>query len=482
MRLTGSWRAVTLFALLAAPAGEAAEASRMRGPLRRHPENPRYFTDDGERAVYLTGSHTWSNLVDMGRSDPPPAFDFGAYLDWMERYHHNFMRLWTWELVTWNTVGNNPSHREEAQVLRVSPQPWARTGPGRALDGGPRYDLTRYDDEYFRRLRSRAEAAAERGIYVAVMCFEGWGLQRIPDAWKSHPMHPSNNVNSIDGDVNGDGKGLEVHTLARKKITEIQEAYVRRVVDTVNDLDNVLYEISNENHPASTEWQYHMIRTIQRYEAAEKPERHPVGMTFQFRGGSNRALFESPADWISPNHEGGYRDRPPPGDGRKVIITDTDHLWGIGGNREWVWKSFCRGLCPIFMDPYDGVVLGRRFDPRWEPVRVALGRTRRYAERMDLAGTRPLGKLASTGYCLARPGREYLVYRPGSVRGAIRLTIEAGSYEVEYLEPASGRVRRDGLVRLETGAGEPRRVVEKMFRPPFEGEAVLYLKRPRGER
>jgi len=27
--------------------------------------------------------------------------------------------------------------------------------------------------------------------------------------------------------------------------------------DTVNDLDNVLYEISNESGPQSAEWQYH---------------------------------------------------------------------------------------------------------------------------------------------------------------------------------------------------------------------------------
>src|SRR5687768_6788382 len=77
------------FTLVAAPAA---------GPLRRHPENPRYFTDgtrleDGSlRAVYLTGAHTWNNLVDMGRSDPPEAFDFDAYLAFLERHHHNFIR------------------------------------------------------------------------------------------------------------------------------------------------------------------------------------------------------------------------------------------------------------------------------------------------------------------------------------------------------------------------------------------------------
>jgi len=37
------------------------------GPLRLHPANPRYFADRHGRAVYLTGSHTWDTLQDLGR-------------------------------------------------------------------------------------------------------------------------------------------------------------------------------------------------------------------------------------------------------------------------------------------------------------------------------------------------------------------------------------------------------------------------------
>jgi hypothetical protein len=43
------------------------------GPLQVHPANPRYFADCRGRAVYLTGSHTWDSLQDLGQSDPPPA-------------------------------------------------------------------------------------------------------------------------------------------------------------------------------------------------------------------------------------------------------------------------------------------------------------------------------------------------------------------------------------------------------------------------
>ncbi|MBN2450924.1 MAG: hypothetical protein JXR77_11075, partial [Lentisphaeria bacterium] len=55
---------------LLATSAVAGDAGGM-GPLRAHPDNPRYFADAGGRAVLLVGAHTWNNLVDMGRSDPP---------------------------------------------------------------------------------------------------------------------------------------------------------------------------------------------------------------------------------------------------------------------------------------------------------------------------------------------------------------------------------------------------------------------------
>jgi len=431
------------------------------GPLRVHPNNRRYFTDGTGRAIYLTGAHTWNSLVDMGPADPPPTFDFSAYLDFLDQYGHNFIRLWTWEHVTWDSRANGRWGKKTPHT--VAPLRWARTGPGNALDGKRKFDLNTFDTKYFERLRSRVIAAGQRGIYVSVMLFEGWAMQH--NAWKSHPFHPLNNVNGLDGDANGDGQGLEIHTLVNRKITERQEAYVAKVIDTVNDLDNVLYEISNENHAASTDWQYHMIDFIHKYEKS-KPKQHPAGMTFQYRGGTNKTLFDSPADWISPNPEGGYRDNPPAADGRKVILSDTDHLWGIGGNQSWVWKSFTRGLNPLFMDPYDGTILAKRFDPAWEPIRRSLGYTREFATRMNLAAMKPVGKLASTKYCLANPGTEYLVYLPGG--GAVTLDLSATNSEflVEWFNPTKGKSAAGGT----TPSGANRH-----FTAPFDGDAVLYL-------
>lgn len=317
--------ALLSLALLAGPALVQPVSGQATGPLRVHPKNPRYFTDGSGRAVYLVGSHTWSSLVDMGPTDPPAAFDYAAYLGWMKRYNHNFMRLWAWELLNWDTRGNPARHRAKHVLQHAAPQPWARVGPGEALDGKPKFNLNRFDDRYFARLRSRVEEAGKRDIYVAVMLFEGWGIRESPGAFENHPFHPANNVNGINGDIDGDGKALEIHTLGNPKVNAVQEAYVRKVIDTVNDLDNVLYEIANEAYPESTEWQYHMIRFIKEHQQT-KPRQHPVGMTPLRRKGNQESLFNSPADWISPDNMGGYRVDPPAADGGKVLISDTDHL------------------------------------------------------------------------------------------------------------------------------------------------------------
>ncbi len=413
--------------------------SPTRGPLRRHAANPRYFADATGRPVYLTGAHTWPNLVDQGLTDPPPRFDFDAYLDFLARHGHNFIRLWTWEPTVCEIDEGGRRMRYSA-----APQPWARTGPGLALDGKPLFDLGRFEPEYFERLRTRVQAAGRRGIYVSVMLFEGWAMQHAHGAYEGHPFHPANNLQQVRGDRDGDGRGLEIHTLTNPATLKLQEAYVRRVIETVNDLDNVLYEISNENHPASTDWQYHFLRFV-RAEEERRGVVHPIGMTFQYRGGRNQTLFDSPADWISPNPEGGYRDDPPSADGRKVVLNDTDHLWGIGGSPDWAWKSFLRGHNVLFMDPYDGQTFGAGDPAKWEPLRRALGQTRRWAERIQLAAMPPQPDLASSRYCLAvttgdRP--ELLVYAP--TPGPVRVDLRAISRQLnaEEYDPGTGRLRR----------------------------------------
>jgi len=315
-------------------------------PLRIHPQHPNLFQDPEGRPVVLAGSHHWDNLID--NAERPGTFDFERYLDRLTGWGHNFIRLWT----------------HEAWTHDLNPRIYERTGPRRALDGRPRFDLTRFNPEYFERLRSRVVRAGERGFYVSVMLFNGWSIHNKGEGnpWDRHPFNRENNLNGIDGDPDARGEGSDVHTLRVPEITRLQETYVDQVVATVGDQDHVLWEISNESPQESVPWQYHLIRYLRKID----PTGHPIGMTATFPGNRNEDLVRSPADWISPGNQGGWRKNPPKADGRKVVIVDTDHLWGIGGDAAWVRKVLSAGHHVAYMDPLDE-------DARREGARGAMG-------------------------------------------------------------------------------------------------------------
>lgn len=452
---------------------------QIEGPLRVSEKNPRYFTDDSGRAVYLSGSHTWLNLQDGVLSDPPPAFDYDGWLRFLKAHNHNFFRLWTWEQAKWYVAWKDP--------LYFAPLPYQRTGPGTALDGKPKFDLSKYDQAYFDRLRERVIAAGEHGIYVSIMLFNGWSVSKqkgdfaAANPWLGHPYNSANNVNGVNGDPNGDSSGDEVHRLSSRSpavlpsYTSYQEAYVKKVIDTVGDLDNVLFEIANETNGGqeAINWQYHMIDLIHEYER-NKPKQHPVGMTVAWPGGKNDELLASPAEWISPNSPTGSLDYLAIADGTKVVVADTDHLVGLGGNRAWAWKAFTRGENLLFMDRYDdsfhlvddGYDLNNRND---SSLRLNLGYIRLFADRMNLLAMEPYGELSSSGYALANltPGdTEILVYLPKEKTVTVDLTSASGALEVEWFDPSTGSIRDGGTT---TGGAT------RSFSSPFSEDSVLYI-------
>ncbi len=452
-------------------------SNQFHGPLRVCSQNRRYFTDESGRPIYLAGSHTWANFQDLRVSDGKP-FDYSAYLEMMSRCGHNYMRMWQWmqaERAPWTL-----------DRFVVDPLPYQRTGPGTAVDGKPKFDLTKWNEAYSDRLRQRIEQAGERGIYVALMFFESWHLRwPIPEctAWPYHPYHAENNINGINGDSDGDSKP-NVFSLEQPAIVQTQQAFMRKVMDTLNDLDNVLYEIVNEifdDYPALL-WNYHMVDFVRGYEKS-LPKQHPVGMTAEGGPQDNALLFASSADWISPGYgpNSHYMQDPPAATGKKVVIADTDHIWGTGGNYRWVWKSMTRGLNPIFMDPWEPLpgrsdyrhVHSMQFKndrdfPDWTLVRENLGHTRRYADRINLAKMIPREDLVSSRFCLADPGREYLVYVPDDAQVWINFDPVPAKLAAEWFDPKTGRT-----IELGTIDSPGRR---RIFISPFGTDAVLYLR------
>ena len=71
-----------------------------------------------------------------------------------------------------------------------------------------------------------------------------------------------------------------------------------------------------------------------------------------------------------------------------------------------------------------------------------MGYARSYAVRMDLAHDQPHKELATSGYCLANPGTEYLVLLPTGGGVSVNLSAVSGTRSVEWLTQPPARPRR----------------------------------------
>jgi hypothetical protein len=73
-------------------------------------------------------------------------------------------------------------------------------------------------------------------------------------------------VNAID-----DGGGTASVTMAAPNaITTLQDGYARKVIDTLNDLPNVLWIVSEEAPAKSTWWNSHLIALIRSLRAESR--------------------------------------------------------------------------------------------------------------------------------------------------------------------------------------------------------------------
>jgi Family of unknown function (DUF6298)/Putative collagen-binding domain of a collagenase len=482
----------SIFALismaLALPTAAPLATAQITKPLAVS-SNTNYFRDANGTVLILNGSQTWNTFQDWGSNGSPQTLDFDAFVKFLVAHGHNFTLLWITELPKFSGF---PSTGTSPPDLTVSPLPWRRTGPGNATDGLPKFDLTRLDQEFFDRLRARVQALHRAGIYVGVYPFTGEWLNIFRGPTDAYPFTGANNVNGVDDGYNGGRKGIGSITMnAPNAVTRFQDAYVEKVVDTLNDLPNVLWIVSEEAPANSTWWNDHQISHIRAYES-KKPQQHPIGYAALI-GAPDAILYNSDADWVAPQ----VRISPATscGSGRpacKVNINDSDHsyfgMWNDTAqqNRNYAWQNFMGGNQVLFMDPYvvyypresrnlcvsPTNVICRGPDRRWDNFRDNLGYILRYSRKLNLANIAPRSSLCSTGYCLAqtpRAGAEYLVYAPSG--GAFTLDLSAmpssRKLDVEWFNPSSGA----SIIGDPIPAGS----LSQSFVPPFAGDAVLYL-------
>jgi hypothetical protein len=133
-------------------------------PIRLHPKNPHYFLFRG-RAVALVSSGEHYGSVING------AIDYKRYLAALASDGLNYTRIFG------GTYVEVPAHSFGIHRNNLAPgpgrfiAPWARSETPGYAGGGDKFDLDRWNPEYFERFHAFLAEASRLGIVVEVTLF-----------------------------------------------------------------------------------------------------------------------------------------------------------------------------------------------------------------------------------------------------------------------------------------------------------------------
>ncbi len=255
-----------LILLTIAAAWPTAKAAQ---PLSLDPANPHYFLFRGKPAVLVTSGEHYGAVLNLD-------FDYKRYLRTLAHDGLNLTRTF---------VGD---YREPPGAFNITKNTLAPL-PGRFVapwaESGGKYDLTKWNDDYFARLKDFVQEAAKRGIIVEINLFCPFYEESM---WELSPMNAKNNVNNV-GDVNRN----DALTLKHPDLVAVQEELVRKIVFELQDFDNIYYEICNEPYfgGVTADWQRHIAKTIA---GAEAPYRNHHLISQNVANGSKKVDDPNP--------------------------------------------------------------------------------------------------------------------------------------------------------------------------------------------
>src|SRR5688572_22755707 len=249
---------IALLAGVLARIGRAAEPK----PLALHPDNPHYFLFRGKPTVIVTSAEHYGAVLNLD-------FDYVKYLDELAAHGLNNTRTWAGAYCeddkSFNIARNTLAPAKERFIC-----PWARSDQPGYANGGNKFDLTKWDAAYFKRLKDFLTEASKRGVIVEMNLFCPFYEESM---WKISPQNAANNINVV-----GRCKREEVYTLDKNDgLLKFQEEMTRKIVRELNEFDNLYFEICNEPYfgGVTMQWQHRIVDTIV---AAEKdlPNKHLI--------------------------------------------------------------------------------------------------------------------------------------------------------------------------------------------------------------
>jgi hypothetical protein len=420
-------------------------------PIQLHPANPHYFLFRGRPTILITSGEHYGAVLNLD-------FDYVPYLRELQAQGLNHTRTFSGtyrEIPSSFGITDNPLAPHPNRYLC----PWARSDTPGYFDGGNKFDLQRWDEAYFQRLKDFLTQASRCGVVVELNLFCPFYNDEL---WQANPMNAANNVNGI-----GNCPRTEVYTLQHPDLLAVQEAVTRKIVEELRDFDNLYYEVCNEPYfgGVTMEWQHHIVDTLVE---AEKnfPARHLISMNIA--NGTARVENPHPAvsifnfhycvppDAVAQNYhlnrvigenETGFR-------GRDDVTYRTEG-WNFiiagGGLYNNLDYSFTpRHPDGSFLDyssPGGGSPTLRRqlrilkdFMESFDFVKMAPDHGVIQGGQITGPLTGTPASTQATVRALVERGRQYAIYVHGGQQATLQVELPAGSYRAEWVNTKTGTV------------------------------------------
>jgi hypothetical protein len=415
-------------------------------PIALHPSNPHYFQYKNKPTVLITSGEHYGAVLNLD-------FNYKTYLD--ELYSKNLNMTRTFSGVYCEPPGAfNIANNTLAPLPHKYIAPWVRSStPGYRNDGN-KFDLTKWDPEYFKRVKDFIAEAAERDIIVEFTLFCPFYEDTM---WIYSPLHRGNNVNNTP-----DIPRTDVYTIDKSgSLLDIQKKLVRKLVTELNSFDNVIFEICNEPYfgGVTLEWQHAIANEIVETEK-DLPKKHLVSQNVA----NGSSLISNPHPAVSIfNFHYAY----PP-----VTIAYNYHLNKVIGDNETGFRGTSDSTYRFegwrFIIGGGGLYnnLDYSFTPGYEKgdfiynsktpgggsdsLRKQLSYLRKFIESFNFIKMKPdstvLTDTSLRCNVLAEQGKQYAVYLIDGRLSSLSLSVPSGKYEAVWMHPATGKYEKARIV------------------------------------
>ncbi len=441
-------------------------------PISLHPDNPHYLLFRGKPTVLITSTEHYGAVLNGD-------FDAIPYLDELHARGLNLTRTFSG---TYREVPG--SFQIEKNTLAPTPDkyiaPWPRTETLGASDGGKKFDLGRWNDAYFDRLKAFVAAASDRGIVVEYVLFCPFYEENL---WAVNPMNAQNNINGV-GKI---GRN-EAYNGKHRDLQETQESFVRKAVRELNAFDNVYFEICNEPYfgGVTLEWQARIASVIVDAEK-DLPRKHLLAQNIA----NEKAKIERPNPAVSIFN---FHYATPPatvgmnyGLGKAISDDET----GFRGIDDKPYRIEARDFLVAGGAIFDHLDYSFTTDHEDGTARIAaptpggggpgfrsqLQILKGFIEGFDFVKMAPdarfIGRVVpekTSARALSEPGRAYAIYVHGGTKVELTLDLPAGRYRAEWLNPRTGTFEEPREIQSQG------RHVE-LASPQFEEDIALRIRR-----